>query len=102
MKKKSRFIVITASAFILPVAMIMLISTSWTNHNAIPSRPEGPCDVYAAEGTPCVAAHSSTRALYASYNGPLYQVMRLSDGKTLDIGVVQPGEGDPGGYAGRR
>jgi len=25
--------------------------------------------------------------------------MRQSDGKTLDIGIVQPGEGDPGGYA---
>ena len=46
-----------------------------------------------------MAAHSSTRALYASYNGPLYQVLRQSDGKTLDIGVVQPSEGDPGGYA---
>ena len=39
---------------------------------------------------PLRAAHSTTRALYASYNGPLYQVMRQSDGKTLDIGVVQP------------
>ena len=25
--------------------------------------------------------------------------MRQSDGKTLDIGIVRPGEGDPGGYA---
>ena len=25
--------------------------------------------------------------------------MRQSDGKTLDIGVVRPGKGDPGGYA---
>ena len=39
---------------------------------------------------PCVAAHSTTRALYASYNGPLYQVMRLSDDAVKDIGVVQP------------
>ena len=53
-------------------------------------RPKGPCDIYAAAGDPCVAAHSTTRALYASYNGPLYQVLRQSDGKTLDIGVVQP------------
>ncbi len=67
--------------------------------NDAPSRPEGPCDIYAAADNPCVAAHSSTRALYASYNGPLYQVMRQSDGKTLDIGVVQPSEEDPGGYA---
>ena len=27
-----------------------------------------PCDVYAAAGTPCVAAHSTTRALLASYS----------------------------------
>jgi hypothetical protein len=49
-----------------------------------------------------VAAHSTTRALYASYNGPLYQVLRQSDGKTLDIGVVQPVAApvpDAGGYA---
>ncbi|MEW1842034.1 arabinofuranosidase catalytic domain-containing protein, partial [Nonomuraea angiospora] len=37
------------------------------------------CDIYAAGGTPCVAAHSTTRALYASYNGSLYQVRRSSD-----------------------
>jgi non-reducing end alpha-L-arabinofuranosidase len=54
------------------------------------ARPEGPCDIYAAAGDPCVAAHSTTRALYSSYNGPLYQLLRQSDGKTLDIGVVQP------------
>src|SRR5271165_493394 len=71
-----------------------------------PPRPQGPCDIYAAAGDPCVAAHSTTRALYASYNGPLYQVLRQSDGKTLDIGVVQPvaspvpnSGGDAGGYA---
>ena len=65
-------------------------------------RPKGPCDIYAAAGDPCVAAHSTTRALYASYNGPLYQVLRQSDGKTLDIGVVQPVASpvpDAGGYA---
>jgi len=62
-------------------------------------RPEGPCDVYERGGAPCVAAHSTTRALYASYNGPLYQIMRQSDGKTLDIGVVKATASDPGGYA---
>ncbi len=63
------------------------------------SRPQGPCDIYAAAGDHCVAAHSSTRALYASYNGPLYQVLRQSDSKTLNIGIVQPTAADPGGYA---
>ncbi|MFJ3799372.1 arabinofuranosidase catalytic domain-containing protein [Streptomyces sp. NPDC090088] len=53
-----------------------------------------PCDIYAAAGTPCVAAHSVTRALLASYDGPLYQVTRVSDGATADIGTLAQG-----GYA---
>ena len=69
-----------------------------------PLRSQGPCDIYASAGDACVAAHSTTRALYAAYNGPLYQVLRQSDGKTLDIRVVEPAASpvaDPGGYAGR-
>jgi len=50
-----------------------------------------PCDIYASGGTPCVAAHSTVRALYEEYEGPLYQVKRASDGKTRDIGVLAPG-----------
>ncbi|MCX3058976.1 alpha-L-arabinofuranosidase B [Streptomyces beihaiensis] len=53
-----------------------------------------PCDVYASTGTPCVAAHSLTRALYSSYDGPLYQVKRASDGATTDVGPLATG-----GYA---
>ena len=53
-----------------------------------------PCDIYNSAGTPCVAAHSTTRALYANYSGPLYQVYRSSDATTLDIGVMSVG-----GYA---
>ena len=63
------------------------------------ARPTGPCDIYAAAGTPCVAAHSTTRALYASYSGPLYQVKRQSDGAVKDIGVVGSTASDAGGYA---
>src|SRR5689334_24217717 len=55
---------------------------------------QGPCDLYAAGGTPCVAAHSTTRALYGAYNGALYQVRRSSDNTTRDIGVLSAG-----GYA---
>ena len=55
---------------------------------------QGPCDIYAAGGTPCVAAHSTTRALYGAYNGPLYQVRRSSDNATLNIGLLSAG-----GYA---
>jgi len=99
MKKKSRFLVTLALALVLPVTMMMAILLAGTGCNVNSAGPEGPCDIYAAAGCPCVAAHSSTRALYASYNGPLYQVMRQSDGKTMDIGVVRPSKGDPGGYA---
>jgi hypothetical protein len=53
-----------------------------------------PCDIYGAAGTPCVAAHSTTRALFAAYNGPLYQVRRASDNVTTNIGLLTAG-----GYA---
>ncbi|MEU9130742.1 alpha-L-arabinofuranosidase B [Kitasatospora sp. NPDC048540] len=52
---------------------------------------EGPCDIYAGGGTPCVAAHSTTRALFATYGGPLYQVQRVSDGTLQDVGVLSAG-----------
>ena len=51
----------------------------------------GPCDIYAAGNTPCAAAHSTVRALYGAYNGPLYQVRRASDGSTSDIPVLAAG-----------
>ena len=50
-----------------------------------------PCDIYAAGGTPCVAAHSVARALFSTYAGPLYSVRRSSDGATADIGLEAPG-----------
>ncbi|GAA3453434.1 arabinofuranosidase catalytic domain-containing protein [Dactylosporangium matsuzakiense] len=49
------------------------------------------CDIYAAGGTPCIGAHSTTRALYAAYNGPLYQVQRGSDRQYLDVGLLSAG-----------
>ena len=51
----------------------------------------GPCDIYASGGTPCVAAHSTTRALYSAYSGPLYQVVRGSDNATADIKPLSAG-----------
>jgi len=82
--------------------MLAVAVPAQADSKAPPPRPTGPCDIYAAAGDPCVAAHSTTRALYASYNGPLYRVKRLSDGAVKDIGVVQPVASpfpDPGGYA---
>jgi len=51
----------------------------------------GPCDIFKAAGTECVAAHSTVRALYGTYAGPLYQVKRFSDGTTKNISVVFTG-----------
>lgn len=97
MNRKS-FLMITASALLVSGLVAASIAVA-SDDEAIPARPEGPGDIYAAAGMPCAAAHSSTRALYKDYDGPLYQVMRQSDGKTLDIGVVRPSAGDAGGYA---
>ena len=52
---------------------------------------EGPCDITGKAGNPCVAAHSTVRALYASYDGPLYEVTRSSDGKSANVGVLNAG-----------
>ncbi|KAH7309815.1 Arabinosidase B [Stachybotrys elegans] len=51
----------------------------------------GPCDIYASGGTPCVAAHSTTRALYNSFSSPLYQVRRASDSATINISPLSAG-----------
>ncbi len=94
--------VMLAIAFALAGAALTTAQPSGPRLGVSPHRPEGPCDIYAAAGDPCVAAQSTTRALYASYNGPLYQIRRQSDGRTLNIGVVQPVASpfpDPGGYA---
>ncbi|KAJ7340667.1 glycoside hydrolase family 54 protein, partial [Mycena albidolilacea] len=51
----------------------------------------GPCDLYSSGGTPCVAAHSTTRALFNAYTGSLYQVKRGSDGATTNITPLSAG-----------
>jgi non-reducing end alpha-L-arabinofuranosidase len=51
----------------------------------------GPCDLYATGNTPCIAAHSTTRALYKAYTGNLYQVQRGSDGATTTIKPLSAG-----------
>lgn len=64
----------------------------WTQGTSTPTG--GPCDIYAAGGTPCVAAHSTVRALYSSYRGNLYQVRRSSDNTTRNIGALAGGVAD--------
>jgi len=77
------------------IAVVGLIAGTFGVVNT-PARAagSGPCDIYASGGTPCVAAHSSVRALFSAYNGNLYQVRRASDNTTLNIGVLSAG-----GYA---
>ena len=53
-----------------------------------------PCDIYASAGAPCVAAHSTVRALFSGYSGRLYQIRRASDQTTTDVGTLSTG-----GYA---
>lgn len=83
--------------------LVPMTAQQSSSQGATPAtRPPGPCDIYATAGAPCVAAHSTTRALYGTYDGPLYQVMRRSDKKTLDIGVVRSSSSISsfaGGYA---
>jgi non-reducing end alpha-L-arabinofuranosidase len=99
---KTNLIRLLTLVLIVIYAALTMAQNTGERPRTTPSRPKGPCDIYAAAGDPCVAAHSTTRALYASYNGPLYQVMRQSDGKTLDIAVVEPAASpspEAGGYA---
>ena len=51
----------------------------------------GPCDIYSSAGTPCVAAHSTTRALYSAFSGALYQVKRGSDNTTTTVYPLSAG-----------
>jgi hypothetical protein len=51
----------------------------------------GVCDLFASGNTPCVAAHSTVRALYKAYDASLYQVRRASDQATKDVGVLSAG-----------
>jgi len=97
--KRSNYTLSVIFTMILAAVFVMLSGMAVKKSDTLLKRQKGPCDIYGSVGTPCVAAHSTTRALYASYNGPLYQVMRETDGKTLDIGVVQPSGADDGGYA---
>src|SRR5512138_168558 len=102
MKTRIGFLAMIAVALALPGTLMVACKSGMpaaTQATGALPRPQGPCDIYAAGGTPCVAAHSTTRALSAAYNGPLYQVMRQSDGKTLDIRIVQPSATGAGGYA---
>ena len=50
-----------------------------------------PCDMYAAAGTPCIAAHSMIRRMSASYTGNLFELSRRSDSATMNVGSLPNG-----------
>ncbi|HEY5961208.1 MAG TPA: arabinofuranosidase catalytic domain-containing protein [Polyangiaceae bacterium] len=70
-----------------------VISVGGTAGTGSSANPVGPCDIFKANGTACVAAHSTVRALLGGYSGKLYQVRR-ADNTTKDIATLTTG-----GYA---
>jgi hypothetical protein len=81
----------TAVAACLLLALVAVLASTFTSSPSASAAGTGPCDLYASGGTPCVAAHSTVRALYGSYSGRLYQVRRASDNATRDIAAVSAG-----------
>ena len=81
----------SAAVFLFALALAIALPTFGATSRAAAATPTLPCDIYAAGGTPCEAAYSTTRALFASYDGPLYQVQRASDGSELNIGLESTG-----------
>ena len=88
-KHARRALLAVGAAAALTASTLLVASTTSPARAAT----QEPCDIYAAAGTPCVAAHSTTRALYAAYSGPLYQVRRASDNATTNISPLSAGRG---------
>src|SRR4051794_9387676 len=78
-------------ALLAVAATGVLVASLFSGAGSAQAAASGPCDIYASGGTPCVAAHSTTRALYGAYSGSLYQVRRASDSATANIGVLSAG-----------
>lgn len=84
-----RFIILFGNALSLVVVLFACVMNS-TGYASAQTKAPLPCDVMRPT-TPCVAAISTTRALYSSYTGPLYQVTRQSDNAYTDIGLLHSG-----------
>jgi non-reducing end alpha-L-arabinofuranosidase len=85
---RSRLLRLLVATGVLVGAAALSFTVQATTAQAATSLP---CDIYATGGTPCIAAHSTTRALLGSYNGPLYQVQRASDHSYLNVGLLSAG-----------
>ena len=91
LRRARRALTLTAAALALAIGVLTGASPGVPAARAAASLP---CDIYAAGSTPCTAAYSTVRALYASYNGSLYQIQRSSDSSFLNVGLLSAG-----GYA---
>src|SRR3979411_2059801 len=86
LRRGMRLLIALPLAVALTVPVVGLATTQ-----AAAAGGQQTCDIDASGGTPCVAAYSTTRALFASYNGPLYQIQRVSDSSKLNIGLKSAG-----------
>jgi len=75
-----------------PAIVLFAIAVTTIGCSSVKTITPRPCDLLAS-GTPCVAAFSTTRALYRAYKGPLFEVTRQSDKTSINVGVL------PDGYA---
>jgi Alpha-L-arabinofuranosidase B, catalytic len=85
-KSKSSYRGILSTSAVIAVLVMSLAGVC-----SAQARSSGPCDVYSTANTACAAAFSTTRALYGSYTGSLYQVTRQSDNTTTNIEVLSDG-----------
>ena len=79
---------------ILP--LIAVLSASAISQSITASAQEDaarPCDIFAST-SPCIAAYSTTRALFRNYTGPLYEVTRTSDDTSINVGLLSDGYAD--------
>ncbi len=78
--------------FLPPTVILFAVAITTVGVASAQTVRPRPCDLFASK-TPCVAAYSTTRALYSAYKGPLYEVTRRSDKISINIGLL------PDGYA---
>lgn len=83
----------TAVAAVAMLTIVVAVSSSDSVRSSAEdvSVSKSICDHYSAGNTPCVAAHSVTRSLFAAYDGALYKVLRKADNATMDIHVKVAG-----------
>ena len=62
---------------------LLVCGSCWLVQLPAHAAAEGPCDITGAAGNPCVAAHSTTRALYAAYDVSCWRHAEIATNKTF-------------------